>query len=75
MAEVARKIIGDAPLAYVEGVGAVRVAEDDIVAIGKNDVSHPEILTISERPLTGSRTDTLIQGRTSLEYIEGTVGK
>jgi hypothetical protein len=39
VAEVARKVMGDAPLAYVEGAGGVRVAEDDFVAIGKNDVS------------------------------------
>lgn len=31
--------MGDAPLAYVETVGGVRVAEDDLVAVGKNDVS------------------------------------
>lgn len=39
VAEVARKVMGDAPLAYVEGAGGVRVAEDDLVAVGKNDVS------------------------------------
>lgn len=39
VAEVARKVIGDAPLAYVEGAGGTRVAEDDIVTVGKNDVS------------------------------------
>lgn len=39
VAEVARKVMGDAPLAYVEGAGGVRVGEDDIVAVGKNDVS------------------------------------
>ncbi|TAQ84684.1 hypothetical protein B7494_g6993 [Chlorociboria aeruginascens] len=39
VAEVARKVIGDAPLAYVEGAGGVRVSEDDVVSIGKNDVS------------------------------------
>jgi len=39
VAEVARKVMGDAPLAYVEGVGGIRVAEDDLVAVGKNDVS------------------------------------
>ena len=39
--EVYRKIMGDAPLAYVETVGAVRVSEDDIVAVGKNDVGYP----------------------------------
>ena len=36
--ECARKIIGDAPLAYVEGAGGVRVSEEEVVAIGKNDV-------------------------------------
>ncbi|PMD65816.1 P-loop containing nucleoside triphosphate hydrolase protein [Hyaloscypha bicolor E] len=38
VAEVARKVMGDAPLAYVEGAGGVRVAEDDLVAVGKNDI-------------------------------------
>jgi hypothetical protein len=37
--EVYRKTMGDAPLAYVETVGGVRVSEDDIVIAGKNDVS------------------------------------
>lgn len=36
--DVYRKVMGDAPLAYVEGVGAVRVSEDDLVAVGKNDI-------------------------------------
>lgn len=36
--ECARKIMGDAPIAYVEGVGGVRVSEDDQVSIGRNDV-------------------------------------
>jgi ribosome-binding ATPase YchF (GTP1/OBG family) len=40
VAEVARKVVGDAPLAYVEGVGGVRVSEDDLVAVGKNDVRY-----------------------------------
>jgi ribosome-binding ATPase len=39
VAEVARKVMGDAPLAYVEGAGGTRVSEEDIVAIGRNDVS------------------------------------
>lgn len=39
VADVARKVVGDAPLAYVEGSGGTRVAEDDLVAVGKNDVS------------------------------------
>lgn len=38
VAEVARKVMGDAPLAYVEGAGGTRVSEDDIVAVAKNDV-------------------------------------
>ncbi len=38
VADVGRKVMGDAPLAYVEGVGGVRVAEDDLVGVGKNDV-------------------------------------
>lgn len=37
--DVARKIMGDAPIAFVEGVGGMRVAEDDLVGVGKNDVS------------------------------------
>jgi len=38
IAEVARKVMGDAPLAYVEGAGGVRVSEDDVVSVGKNDI-------------------------------------
>lgn len=37
--DVYRKVMGDAPLAFVETVGGVRVAEDDEVVAGKNDVS------------------------------------
>jgi ribosome-binding ATPase YchF (GTP1/OBG family) len=36
--DVYRKVMGDAPLAYVEREGGVRVAEDDLVAVGRNDV-------------------------------------
>ncbi|KAF3058670.1 hypothetical protein GL218_05634 [Daldinia childiae] len=36
--DVARKVMGDAPIAYVEGVGGVRVSEDAVVTAGKNDV-------------------------------------
>ncbi|KAI9669974.1 MAG: hypothetical protein M1831_007010 [Alyxoria varia] len=36
--DVYRKIMGDAPLAYSETAGGVRVGEDDMVAVGKNDV-------------------------------------
>ena len=38
VADVARKVMGDAPVAYVEGAGGKRVSEDQIVAVGKNDV-------------------------------------
>lgn len=36
--EVYRKVMGDAPLAYVEGVGGLRVSEDDEIRVGKNDI-------------------------------------
>ena len=36
--DVYRKVMGDAPLAYAETVGAVRVSESDPVAVGKNDI-------------------------------------
>jgi ribosome-binding ATPase YchF (GTP1/OBG family) len=39
VAEVARKVMGDATLAYVEGAGGTRVSPDDLVSVGKNDVS------------------------------------
>ncbi|KAL1878793.1 hypothetical protein VTK73DRAFT_7550 [Phialemonium thermophilum] len=38
VAEVGRKIMGDAPIAYIEGPGGIRVAEDQIVSVGKNDI-------------------------------------
>jgi len=49
VADAAKKIIGDAPLAYVEGIGGVRVSEDDLVAIGKNDVSYNHASLIHPR--------------------------
>jgi len=36
--DVVRKIMGDIPIAYIEGAGGVRVAEDEIVSVGKNDI-------------------------------------
>lgn len=39
VADVARKVVGDAPIAYIEGAGGLRVAEDQLVGVGKNDVS------------------------------------
>ncbi|RYF30074.1 MAG: hypothetical protein EOO38_32700 [Cytophagaceae bacterium] len=38
--DVYRKVMGDAPMAYVETEGGRRVAEDDVVVKGKNDVSR-----------------------------------
>lgn len=37
--DCARKVMGDAHLAYVEGVGGVRVGEDEVIEVGKHDVS------------------------------------
>lgn len=31
--------MGDAPLAYVESAGGFRVSEDEVVEVGKRDVS------------------------------------
>ncbi|KAI5286100.1 hypothetical protein KEM54_000066 [Ascosphaera aggregata] len=36
--DVARKVMGDVPIAYVEGAGGNRVSEEDMVAVGKNDI-------------------------------------
>lgn len=37
--EVARKVMGDAPISFIEGVSGQRVSEDAIVSLGENDVS------------------------------------
>lgn len=37
--DVSRKVMGDVPIAFVETVRGIRVSEDDVVAVGKNDVS------------------------------------
>lgn len=52
--DVYRKVMGDAPMAYAETVGGVRVSEDDPIAVGKNDVSrdtfrHSWLLLTSSR--------------------------
>lgn len=44
MGDVYRKVMGDAPLAYVETAGGVRVSEDDVVSIGKTDVGIRSIV-------------------------------
>jgi len=36
--DVARKVMGDIPIAYIEGIGGTRVAETDPVEVGKNDI-------------------------------------
>lgn len=36
--QVARKVMGDAPVAFIEGEGGRRVAEDALVAVGQNDI-------------------------------------
>ncbi|KAF2670446.1 P-loop containing nucleoside triphosphate hydrolase protein [Microthyrium microscopicum] len=36
--DVFRKVMGDVPLAYVETAGGIRVSEDDVVTVGKNDI-------------------------------------
>ncbi|KAK0643049.1 P-loop containing nucleoside triphosphate hydrolase protein [Cercophora newfieldiana] len=38
VADVGKKVMGDAPIAYIEGVGSTRVAEEQIVSVGKNDI-------------------------------------
>ncbi|PGH13970.1 hypothetical protein AJ80_06110 [Polytolypa hystricis UAMH7299] len=36
--DVARKVMGDVPIAYIEGAGGTRVSEDEIVSLGKHDI-------------------------------------
>lgn len=36
--DVYRKVMGDAPLAFVETAGGIRVSEEDLVVKGKNDI-------------------------------------
>lgn len=50
--DVARKVMGDVPISYIEGIGGTRVSEDDMVAVGKNDVRF-EDLTTQTTKLTG----------------------
>lgn len=38
--------MGDVPIAYVEGAGGTRVSEDEIVAVGKYDVSASKFLSM-----------------------------
>lgn len=70
VADVARKVLGDAPLAYVEGAGGVRVAEDDLVAVGKNDVSLYTIFSFLD---TNNLLGSIIQGRSCIKIYSGVV--
>ena len=38
VSDVARKVMGDAPIAFIEGDGGRRVAEEQLVCVGKNDI-------------------------------------
>lgn len=42
MGDVARKVMGDVPIAFVEGAEGTRISEDEIVSIGRHDVSTPD---------------------------------
>jgi ribosome-binding ATPase YchF (GTP1/OBG family) len=64
-----RKIMGDAPLAYVETVGGVRVAEDELVRVGKNDVSFWLKTGHSLNVLANFLLDPLFQGWQSLDGL------
>lgn len=44
--------MGDVPINYIEGVGGTRVSEDDIVGVGKHDVSAHFIIMFLNPPLT-----------------------
>lgn len=36
--DVARKVMGDAPIAFIEGDGGRRVADEQLIEVGKNDI-------------------------------------
>lgn len=66
--DVYRKTMGDAPLAYVETVGGVRVSEDDQIVAGKNDVR----LHSNRSPLRATlkyTVDSFIQGWTGMKFL------
>lgn len=65
MGDVARKVMGDVPISYIEGIGGTRVSEDDIVAVGKHDVSFYLTTYSTQRLcliLIDSLTDPILQG-------------
>lgn len=65
-----RKIMGDAPLAYVETTGGVRVSEDDEVKVGKNDVSAARRGQLSGccADLLTFHLDPVLQSRPSIDW-------
>jgi len=79
--DAARKVMGDAPIAYIEGAGGIRVAEDDMIAVGKNDVSPcplsiPRFLhtsyhipSFSLYILTRTTLDPVLQSRQGLKPV------
>jgi hypothetical protein len=50
--DVARKVMGDVPISYIEGVGGTRVSEDEIVEVGKHDVRFPAQIKLLAPKLT-----------------------
>ena len=61
--ECARKVMGDATLAYVEGTGNIRVSEDEVISVGKHDVSRDCATVTAGSVLTHPNTDSFVQGR------------
>lgn len=45
--ECGRKVMGDAPLAYVEEAGGIRVSEDEVVEVGKHDVGLSAVVRMT----------------------------
>lgn len=66
--DVYRKVMGDAPMAYVETVGGVRVSEDDEVGVGKNDVS--ETVLPWRLLMADTFTDPVVQGGPSIARLQ-----
>ena len=73
MAQAARKCMGDVPIAYIEGVGGVRVGEDELVGVGKNDVSVTMLLYTGAIDIHGMLTwfdiGIVVQGRPGLSML------
>lgn len=73
--DAARKIMGDVPIAYVETVGGVRVSEDDLVKVGRFDVSLPfsVLWLLSTGRLLICALDIVLQGWKSLNLETATL--